>query len=133
MNNRRAGLTLVEVLLAMVILAAGLGVMVVAAGRCVAVARKSANYATARNLIARVELENPLDREEIASGEDGGDFAGGPEGFRWQRTIEPYADETLPLYRVTIRVTWTERGQGLGEDVTRLVYAPEAEEMQRKP
>ena len=64
----RAGLTLIEVLLATVILAVGLSSMIVATSRCLSVARKAREYETARRLVGQVDLEIPPDFETLEEG-----------------------------------------------------------------
>ncbi len=123
--SRRAGLTLIEVLLALVILGTGLVALVTAAGRCISVARQAKNYETARELLAMVEVENPMLLEEkpedIAGG---GSFSEFP-GFRWTREIVQEGFEEDGLWRVTTTINWTENKSARNEQVVELIYWPE--------
>jgi prepilin-type N-terminal cleavage/methylation domain-containing protein len=124
--SRRAGLTLIEVLLALVILGTGLVALVTAAGRCISVARQAKNYETARELLAMVEVENPMLLEEkpedIAGG---GSFSEFP-GFRWTREIVQEGFEEDGLWRVTTTINWTENKSARNEQVVELIYWPES-------
>ena len=62
--NLRAGVTLIEVMLATVILSAGISALVLAATRALAVAGKAKEYETARRLIGQVDLEIPPNFQE---------------------------------------------------------------------
>jgi prepilin-type N-terminal cleavage/methylation domain-containing protein len=123
--SRRAGLTLIEVLLALVILGTGLVALVTAAGRCISVARQAKNYETARELLAMVEVENPMlleeEPEDIAGG---GSFDEFP-GFRWTREIVQEGFEEDGLWRVTTTINWTENKSARNEQVVELIYWPE--------
>ena len=60
----RSGLTLIEVMLALLILGVALPPLVAAAGRCLSIAKKARHYETARELLARVELEHRIKRDK---------------------------------------------------------------------
>ena len=77
-------MTLVEVMLAVVILGMALGGLVEAASRALAVVRQARNYELARRMLGRVEAENPLRLlDEIVPGTESGGFDGGPAGWSW--------------------------------------------------
>ena len=81
-------MTLIEVLLAVVILGASLGALVEAASRALAVVRQARNYETARRMLGEVDAEHPLWlKDEIVPGQESGGFTGGPPGWRWTRTV----------------------------------------------
>jgi len=126
-GSRRAGLTLVEVLISLVILTTGLFVMISTAAKCLSVARQAKNYEKARHLLGRVELENPLQlEEEIEEGTDSGSFKGEPGSYHWTRTIALESEEEEDaLYRVTTRVYWSDRGKEAFEEVVSLLHAPQ--------
>ncbi len=122
----RAGLTLVEVMLALVILGTGLVALVTAAGRCISVARQAKNYETARELLALVEVEKPMQLEEKPEDIAGsGGFGSDYPGFRWVREIEQEGFEEDGLWRVTTQIHWTEDKTARREQVVTLVYWPE--------
>ncbi len=122
----RAGLTLIEVMLALVILGLGMVALVTAAGRCISVARQAKNYDAARELLARVEVEKPMILEERAEDIAGsGTFDPPYEGFSWERTVEQEGYEEDGLWRVVTEVRWTEDQRGKKERVVTLIYWPE--------
>jgi len=121
-HKSKIGLTLIEVLLAVVILGIGAGVLLLATARCLAVARKARHYSTARTLLLRIEAKNPLNRFEIEEGKTDGNFDDF-SGYRWEREVEPVEDENqLGLYTVRTRVFWSDRGRGAFEEVAGLHY-----------
>lgn len=125
-SRRRWGLTLVEVLLSMVILATGAIVLLTAISRCLAVVRIARNYHTARNIFDLGELEHPVltkDGEIYNLELDPVDYGG---GFTFERHAEESNDEN-GFYLVKTRVAWAERGKASGEEtVSYLYYTNEA-------
>ena len=120
----KRGLTLIEVLLAVVILGISSSAILVGVSRCLAVIRKARHYENARRFLYRVELEHPLDREDIEASDRSGSFEG-VAGYSWMREIEPVDPEFRPgLYRVSTRVLWSDRGEERAEEVTTYVYRP---------
>lgn len=127
-RRRKAGLTLVEVMLAIMILAIGLTALIAAASRCLSVVRQSKTYETTRNLLTRVDLEEPLQlKEEIREESETGSFQEFP-GYRWTREIKSVGNEEDGLYEVTTRVYWSERGRESFDEVVTYLYAPEETE-----
>lgn len=124
--SSRAGLTLVEVMLALVILGTGMVALVTAAGRCISVARQAKNYESARELLARVEVEKPmLLEEEVEDIAGDGSFERPYNNFRWKRTVEQEGFEEDGLWRVVTEIAWTEDKTAKKEVVTTLIYWPE--------
>ena len=121
-------MTLVEVLLAVVILGLSLGALVEAASRALAVVRQARNYELARRMLGRVDAENPLRLlDEIAAGTDSGGFEDGPAGWTWTRTIEDLgADDEMQagLFRLTTRVNWSQGDRPGAEEVVQMLYVP---------
>jgi prepilin-type N-terminal cleavage/methylation domain-containing protein len=127
--NRRAGLTLIEVMLALVILGMGMVALVTAAGRAISVARQAKNFDTARELLARVEVEQPMMlEEEVEDIAGSGSFESPYEAFSWTRTVEPEGFEEDGLWRVETEIKWTEDQRGKKERVATLIYWPEDKE-----
>ena len=128
-------MTLVEVLLAVVILGLSLGALVEAASRSLAVVRQARNYELARRMLGRVDAEHPLWLEdEIAAGSDSGGFEGGPSGWSWTRTIEDLGaddEQQEGLFRMTIRVNWSQGDRAGAEEVVQMLYVPEDSEGKR--
>jgi prepilin-type N-terminal cleavage/methylation domain-containing protein len=121
----RAGLTLIEVMLAVAILGIGITALVAAASRCLAVVRRAKNFETARHLLAVVEVEEPLQlKEEIEEGSESGSFSGDFRGFSWQRRITMVGEEDEGLYEVSTRINWSELGKTSFEEVVTYLYAP---------
>lgn len=126
----KKGLTLIEVMLAVVILGIGAGVLLLATARCLAVITKSQRYSTAERLILQVGAEHPLTRSsEIKTGTESGTFDD-EKGYRWEREItEPEDENRKGLYTVRTRVSWSDRGRSSFEEVTTLLFIkPEEEE-----
>jgi prepilin-type N-terminal cleavage/methylation domain-containing protein len=120
------GLTLVEVLIALVILSVGVSSMMVAMSRCLSVVRTARNREVARGLILRVDVENPIERVDMSEMSDSGDFED-VDGYEWYRSILEVDPEQRPgLFLVTTRVQWSERGQDAFEEITGYKYAPNA-------
>ncbi len=129
-------MTLIEVLLAVVILGTALVGLVEAASRALAVVRQARNYEQARRMLGRVEAENPLRLlDEIKAGQESGGFEGGPEGWTWTRTLEEVDAEDEQqegLFRMTTRVSWSQSGEARGmEETVQMLYVPENSEGMR--
>ncbi len=127
-QNPKSGMTLIEVMLAMIILSTALVALLSAASQCLAVARKAKLYDTARMLMGRVELENPLLlKEKIEEEEEEPTaFEDGSEGFTWSRKVEKVGsdEEHEGLFKVTTRIQWSERGVDTYEEVATYWYSP---------
>jgi len=124
-NRTRAGLTLIEVLIATAILAAGLTVLLTGASRCLAVMKRSKQYQKAQWTLNLGELENPLiltndvENMEVSAV----DY---PGGYTYSRTVDEKDPEDKDgLYVVRSRVTWSSRSRESSEEIVRYVYVPE--------
>ena len=122
-------MTLVEVLLAVVILGIALGSLVEGASRALAVVRQARNYEMARRMLGRVDAENPLRLlDEIQAGQTSGTFPGGPAGWSWTRTLEDLGaddEEQEGLFRLTTRVSWGTGERRSQEEAVQMLYVPE--------
>jgi Tfp pilus assembly protein PilV len=113
-------LTLVEVLLATAILGVGLTVLLVGASRCMATIRAARNYQSAQWVLTQGEavhfviVSNDVKELDVPGDTDLAD------GFTFSRTVDEDADEDS-LHEVRTRVTWSDRGRELSEEVTGLV------------
>lgn len=127
-SSRKAGLTLIEVMLAVVILGLALGGLVEAASRALAVVRQARNYEMARRMLGRVDAENPLRLEdEIQAGEESGGFDGGPAGWSWTRTLVDYGaddEQKQGLFLLTTRVYWSQGDKRGLEETVQYLYVP---------
>jgi len=114
------GYVLLEVVIAVALVAIALGVLIESLGRCLAAAHSVQNYAMAETLLANKSAEF---RTESAADTDDGDgtFEENPS-FQWSRKLEASDIETL--WKQTITVTWTERGQPSTDSVVEYRYLP---------
>jgi prepilin-type N-terminal cleavage/methylation domain-containing protein len=125
--NKKAGLTLIEVLIAMVILSVGVSSLMMAMTRCLAVVRTARNRDVARNLLRRVDIENPSDKKKIEETVESGSFDDVP-GFSWEREISMVDEEERPgLFVVDTQVRWSRAGKDAFEEMVEYKYAPDAE------
>jgi prepilin-type N-terminal cleavage/methylation domain-containing protein len=125
--NKKAGLTLIEVLIAMVILSVGVSSLMMAMTRCLAVVRTARNRDVARNLLRRVDIENPIDKKKIEETVESGSFDDVP-GFSWEREIAMVDEEERPgLFVVDTQVRWSRAGKDAFEEMVEYKYAPDAE------
>ncbi len=128
----KIGMTLIEVLIALIILSVGVSSLMVAMTRCLAVVRTARNRDVARNLLRQVNVENPIDRKTIEETFDSGQFED-HDGFTWNREILMVDEEERPgLFLVTTRIQWSERGKDAFEEVIEYKYAPDAESVTKE-
>ena len=128
----KAGMTLIEVLIALIILSVGVSSMMMAMSRCLAVVRTARNRDTSRSLLRQVDIENPIDRKSIEESMESGDFEDW-EAFTWSReTIMADEEERPGLFLVTTRVQWSERGKDTFEEIITYKYAPDADSVTRE-
>ena len=102
-RRRRAGFTLIEMIVATVLLALG----VVAALACISSATRSTSiaseYTTASLLVQQRFAELESQPDQIQGGEQNGTFDQEP-GFRWEQTIE--TTPASSLFKVTLMIQW---------------------------
>jgi Tfp pilus assembly protein PilV len=113
---------LLEVVLAVMLLAIGLFTLVGALSRCLAAARSVQNYTIAQTLLANKSYEFRVERSTDYLDQEGtfDDYA----GYSWKRSLETMAD-FKGLWKQTITVTWMERGQDVSDSVVEFRYLPE--------
>ena len=121
-------MTLIEVLLAVVILGIALGGLVEAASRALAVVRQARNYEMARRMFGRVDVEKPLRTlDEIRAGQESGGFQGGPADWTWTRTFEDLGannEQQEGLFLLTTRVFWAQGERKSMEEAVQYLYVP---------
>ena len=129
-RDQRAGLTLIEVLLAALILGMSMTVLLTALSRCMLLFQTVHRYHEAMAVLSEAEVDFPL--AGIAAGRDvePEDFEVMEESygrFTFTRTVddpealEADADEARLLV-VRSRVVWSERGRERAEEVKRYVF-----------
>lgn len=114
----KKGMTLIEVIIAVLILSTGMTVLLTGASRCVAVMKKAANYQKAQWVLGMGNLEHPL----TATNEPM-DLAVGPidyEGFKYVREVEE-DDDKDGLFVLRERAIWSYRGSEAYEEAVRYV------------
>jgi prepilin-type N-terminal cleavage/methylation domain-containing protein len=118
----KKGFTLVEVLLAVVILSLGLTVILTGTGRCLAVMKRAQTYQNAIFALQKGEAEHPLTTvtNDVKNLEVQDEKYG---EFTYSRTVDEDTDED-GLYAVHSRVTWTQRGKESFEEVVCYVLCP---------
>ncbi len=127
----KIGMTLIEVLIALIILSVGVSSMMVAMSRCLAVVRTARNLNVARSLLRQVDIENPIERKNIEEIMETGNFED-TEAYTWSREIFMVDEEERPgLFIVTTRVKWSERGKESFEEIIAYKYAPDADSVTR--
>jgi general secretion pathway protein I len=110
--SRRAGFTLLEVVVAVAILALSLGAVM----RIFGTGLRSLEAAE-RHTIATLHAQSKLDEmgieEPLAAGETAGSFE---RGYRWRASVSPYSEPDfeadaatgMTAYQVSVTVTWDE-------------------------
>ncbi|MCB1069203.1 MAG: prepilin-type N-terminal cleavage/methylation domain-containing protein [Kiritimatiellae bacterium] len=124
----RAGLTLVEVILALVILGTALTALIAAASRALSVVRQAKNLDTSRELFGVLEVMEPIQPpfiEDIEEAAGSGSFERPYENYRWERTVEVVGDEEDGLWLLTMTISWKENERQRSESVQTYVYWPE--------
>lgn len=125
-------MTLVEVLLALVILTVGVSSLMTAMSRCLAVVRTARNREVAQGLMLLVDIENPIESVDMTELSESGDFED-REGFKWFRNIIIVDEENRPgLFEVTTRVQWSQSGRNAFEETKVFKYAPNAKVLTEK-
>lgn len=124
-RRSKAGFTLMEVMLASLILAIGLGMIMAAVSQCLSVARSAKIFDTTRDLLARVEADNPIEIvEDIEDIADDGKFDDPTlEKYAWRREVEPVGDKKFGLFMITTTVTWSENNKESQEQLVTYRYS----------
>ena len=98
----QAGFTLLEVMIAVVILAVGTFALVEATSRCLGVVRQARNFQKARTVLDVGELEHPIIRKNTELMNMTVEPVSYENGFTFARTAEETDDEGLMLLRTTV-------------------------------
>jgi hypothetical protein len=121
--NRKTGMTLIEVLIAVIFVGVALVTLLTATSRCLATMRSAKIHQNAHFALTAGEAAHPyVETNELASIDvDRDEF---PNGMIFSRKVDEDEDED-GLFVVRSMVTWTERGiEGPHEEVVRYVYRP---------
>lgn len=123
----KAGMTLIEILMALAILAISAGILMTATSRCLNVVSTAKNYYEARRILETGELEYPLlvvqkknEKELKALNLNVGPIEY-PRNFTYQRTSERDANKT-DFMVVKSRVSWSAKGRASFEEVTSYLF-----------
>ena len=118
-STRRAGLSLIELLVAIVILSVG----VVGVLRAFALATRynySAENETAAGLLAHDMLEEIRADGAVSEGIESGTFDGDQSRFAWTRSVRK--TEKDELYEVRVTISWPESIRQRDLTLTTLIY-----------
>lgn len=125
----RRGFTLLEVLLAVLVLGVSLTVFFGAANQGLSLVTQAQTYADARTLLNRLRLVEPIDFDEFEEGETGGVFDGGDLGrVEWTRTVTLEGKEEDEFYRLETRIEWGQRTARHEESTETFLHLPTAKE-----
>ena len=126
-DRPRAGLTLLEVMVAVMIIGVAFVALLQAAASCLSIVVAAKDFEAARVLLERLEQEEPLQIDEIdGNDQDGGRFDGDYRDFRWKRVIAEVGEESDELYQITTTITWERGDEEWKEEVSRLLHLPSA-------
>lgn len=116
------GFLLLEVLLAVAILALGLFALIDGLGRCVAATRSVQNYATAEALLSNKSVEFRVEHADDTLDQEGTFVDDGYPSITWRREFEMTENEGM--WKQTITVYWQERGRPASDSVVEYRYLP---------
>lgn len=122
----RSGMTLLEVMMALMILGLGMAGLLSATSKAMHTAKMSREYEKARHLIARLKIEEPLQLDELEESTDSGSFGGDYRNYSWEREITLMGKEEDEIYQIRSRVYWPSRRTRKFEEVTTLLHLPTA-------
>ena len=117
-----AGMTLIEVVLAVAILSVGIVVLSDAAAKCLSMIRLAKNYQIAHAVIQQGELDYPMLPDEYGEMQNlNVQEVTYQEKFQFSRTSTESEDED-GMYVVHTAVSWSDRGQNRQEEVVGYLY-----------
>ena len=120
------GFTLVEVLLAIVLLGVSLTIFLDAANQSLAFISDARDYERARNYLQILELREPLDLENLEESRDGGTLnVDGPARVAWTREVTEVGKEEDELFHIHTEVSWG-RDSVFRESVDTYLHLPNA-------
>ncbi len=120
-KRRDGGFMLLEVILAVALLAISMFALIESLGRCLAAARSIQSYTTSEILLANKSFEFRTERPTDIIDQEGV-FEDYP-GFSWTRKLEMTDNEGL--WKQEITVYWYERGKLASDSVVEYRYLPQ--------
>ena len=124
---KRPGFSLIEMMIAVLIIGLGLVSLLSVTGSALQVIRTADEINTATQLLDRLAMEAPIQLEDLEEDEEEGDFEGEAfKGYSWTRVIEIYGVEEDELFKVTETVKWESRGETGEQKVEYLIHKPTA-------
>ena len=120
-RRRDSGFMLLEVILAVTLLAISMVAIIGSLGQCLAAARAIQSYSTSEILLANKSFEFRTERPTDILDQEG-EFDDYP-GFSWSRKLE--GTDTEGLWTQTITVYWYERGKLASDSVIEYRYLPD--------
>jgi prepilin-type N-terminal cleavage/methylation domain-containing protein len=122
MKSSNKGLTLIEVLMAVIILSISMTALLIASSRCIAVMTAARDYQTARWILQTKQLEHPILYETIEEIEDiEVGLESDDNGFSFERIVEDDDDEDN-LYLVRSIVSWKNKGYLAKEEYIEYIW-----------
>lgn len=118
------GFLLLEVVLAVALLAISMFAIIDSLGRCVAAAKAVQSYSVSEILLANKSFEFRAERAGDIFDQEG-TFDDYP-GYSWSRRLE--RTDTDGLWQQTIAVYWHERGNIVSDSVVEYRYLPEKQQ-----
>ncbi len=122
-RRRAGGFLLLEVILAVTLLAISMVAIIASLGQCLAAARSVQSYSTSEILLANKSFEFRTERPTDILDQEG-EFPDYP-GFSWTRKLEGTGSDTEGLWKQTITVYWYERGKLASDSVVEYRYLPD--------
>lgn len=123
------GFTLIEVLLAVVLLGVSLTVFLNAASQSLAFISEAESYQQARTYLNLLDLQEPLDLDELEPGEtweDSGSLeVDSSEQVRWRRVVTPYGKDEDGFFHLRTDVRW---GESYGESIETYLFLRDAKQ-----
>ena len=122
-RQTQRGFMLMEVIVAVSLVAIGLFVLIEGLSRCLAAARSVQTYSLVETMLANKSYEFRVEQAQDYDDKDGR-FDDYP-GYSWQRTFEK--TDLDDLYKQTITIYWRERNNLVSEAAVEYRYLPDKE------
>jgi hypothetical protein len=120
-QRHESGFMLLEVILAVTLLAISMVAIIASLSQCLAAARAVQSYSTSEILLANKSFEFRTERPTDILDQEG-EFEDYP-GFSWSRKLE--GTDSEGLWKQTITVYWYERGKLASDTVVEYRYLPD--------